>query len=109
MQADALEWLGSAPAAGWDLVFLDPPTFSNSKRMSGTLDVQRDHVRLLRDAVRLLAPQGLLVFSTNYTRFELDTEALPELAIEDISRATSPKDFERSPRIHRCYLVRRAG
>ena len=49
------------------------------------------------------------MFSTNYTRFELDTEALPELAIEDISRTTIPKDFERSPRIHRCYLVRRAG
>jgi 23S rRNA (guanine2445-N2)-methyltransferase / 23S rRNA (guanine2069-N7)-methyltransferase len=108
VQADALEWLGSAPAAGWDLVFLDPPTFSNSKRMSGTLDVQRDHVGLLRDSVRLLAPQGLLVFSTNYTRFELDSAALTELAIEDISRSTIPRDFERSPRIHRCYLVRRA-
>lgn len=109
VQADALEWLGGAPAAGWDLVFLDPPTFSNSKRMSGTLDVQRDHVRLLEDTVRLLAPEGLLVFSTNYTRFELDTAALAGLAIEDISRATIPKDFERSPRIHRCFLVRRAG
>ena len=77
--------------------------------MSGTLDVQRDHVRLLEDTARLLAPQGLLVFSTNYTRFELDTAALGGLAIEDISRSTIPKDFERSPRIHRCYLVRRAA
>ncbi len=109
VQADALDWLGGAPAAGWDLVFLDPPTFSNSKRMSGTLDVQRDHVRLLRDTVRLLAPGGLIVFSTNYTRFELDTTTLSELRVEDISRATIPKDFERSPRIHRCFLVRRAG
>jgi 23S rRNA (guanine2445-N2)-methyltransferase / 23S rRNA (guanine2069-N7)-methyltransferase len=108
MQADVLEWLGGAPAAGWDLVFLDPPTFSNSKRMSGTLDVQRDHLRLLRDSARLLAPDGLLVFSTNFTRFELDTEALAGLAVEDISRATIPKDFERSPKIHRCYLVRHA-
>jgi 23S rRNA (guanine2445-N2)-methyltransferase / 23S rRNA (guanine2069-N7)-methyltransferase len=109
VQADALDWLTGAPAGGWDLVFLDPPTFSNSKRMSGTLDVQRDHVALVRDTVRLLAPRGLLVFSTNYTRFELDAAALGELAIEDISRATIPKDFERSPRIHRCYLIRRAG
>ncbi len=108
VQADALEWLTSAPAGGWDLVFLDPPTFSNSKRMSGTLDVQRDHVTLLRDAMRLLAPAGLLVFSTNFTRFDLDTAALAELTIEDISRATIPKDFERNPRIHRCYLIRRA-
>jgi len=108
VQADVREWLGGAPAAGWDLVFLDPPTFSNSKRMSGTLDVQRDHVRLLRDTMRLVAPQGLLVFSTNLTRFALDTAALAELAVEDISRATIPKDFERSPKIHQCYLVRRA-
>ena len=109
VQADAREWLRSAPAGGWDLVFLDPPTFSNSKRMSGTFDVQRDHVALLEDTVRLLAPAGVLVFSTNYTRFELDAAALAGLAIEDITRATIPKDFERSPRIHRCYLVRRAG
>ncbi len=108
VQADVLDWLGGAPAGGWDLVFLDPPTFSNSKRMSGTLDVQRDHLRLLQDTVRLLAPGGLLVFSTNYTRFELDRAALGGLAIEDISRATIPKDFERSPRIHCCYLLRRA-
>jgi 23S rRNA (guanine2445-N2)-methyltransferase / 23S rRNA (guanine2069-N7)-methyltransferase len=109
VQADVLDWLGGAPAGGWDLVFLDPPTFSNSKRMSGTLDVQRDHLRLLEDTVRLLAPGGLLVFSTNYTRFELDAAALAGLAIEDISRATIPKDFERSPRIHRCFLLRRAA
>ena len=98
-----------APAGGWDLAFLDPPTFSNSKRMSGTLDVQRDHVALLRDAVRLLASGGLLVFSTNYTRFELDGGALSELAIEDISRATIPKDFERNPRIHRCFVLKRTA
>ena len=106
VQADALEWLRSAPAAGWDLVFLDPPTFSNSKRMEGTLDVQRDHVGLLQQTARLLARDGLLVFSTNYTRFELEAAALPGLRIEDISKATIPKDFERNQRIHRCYLIR---
>jgi 23S rRNA (guanine2445-N2)-methyltransferase / 23S rRNA (guanine2069-N7)-methyltransferase len=109
VHADALEWLRTAPAGGWDLVFLDPPTFSNSKRMSETLDVQRDHVALLGDALRLLAPGGILVFSTNFTRFELDAAALPGVAVEDISRATIPKDFERHPRIHRCFLLRRAG
>jgi 23S rRNA (guanine2445-N2)-methyltransferase / 23S rRNA (guanine2069-N7)-methyltransferase len=106
VQADALEWLRSAPASGWDLVFLDPPTFSNSKRMEGTLDVQRDHVGLLQQTARLLSPGGLLVFSTNYTRFDLDAAALPGLIIEDISRATIPKDFERNARIHRCFLIR---
>jgi len=108
VQADALEWLAAAPAGGWDLVFLDPPTFSNSKRMRATLDVQRDHVRLLRDAVRVLAPGGLLVFSTNHSRFALDEAAKTEFAIEDISAATLPRDFARNPRIHRCYLVRPA-
>ncbi len=108
VQADALEWLRSAPAAGWDLIFLDPPTFSNSKRMEGTLDVQRDHVGLLQQTARLLTPGGLLVFSTNYTRFDLDAAALPGLVIEDISRATIPKDFERHAKIHRCYLIRAA-
>jgi 23S rRNA (guanine2445-N2)-methyltransferase / 23S rRNA (guanine2069-N7)-methyltransferase len=105
VQADALEWLRTAPAGGWDLIFLDPPTFSNSKRMLDTLDVQRDHVGLLRSTVRLLAPGGMLVFSTNYTRFVLDSASLADLVIEDISRATIPKDFERNARIHRCFLV----
>ena len=108
IQADVLEWLRTAPAGGWDLVFLDPPTFSNSKRMTGTLDVQRDQVGLLTMAGRLLSEDGVLVFSTNYTRFQLEAAALPGLVVEDISRATIPKDFERSPRIHRCFLLRRA-
>jgi 23S rRNA (guanine2445-N2)-methyltransferase / 23S rRNA (guanine2069-N7)-methyltransferase len=108
-QADVLEWLGGAPAAGWDLVFLDPPTFSNSKKMAGTLEVQRDHVALLTSTARLLAPGGVLVFSTNYARFVLDAAALPTLMVEDISRATIPKDFERSPRIHQCFVLRRAA
>ena len=109
VQADALEWLRGAPAAAWDLIFLDPPTFSNSKKMAGTLDVQRDHVDLLTATARLLAPGGVLVFSTNFSRFDLDVGALPGLGVEDISRATIPKDFERNPKIHRCFLVRRAA
>ena len=108
IQADVLEWVRTAPAGGWDVVFLDPPTFSNSKRMTGTLDVQRDHVGLLISAARLLGPDGVLVFSTNYTRFELDHSALPGLIVEDISKATIPKDFERNARIHRCFLLRHA-
>ena len=107
VQADAREWLRGAPAGGWDLAFLDPPTFSNSKRMTGTLDVQRDHAELITDTARLLAVGGLLVFSTNFTRFELEAAALPGLAVEDISQATIPRDFERHPRVHRCFLIRR--
>jgi 23S rRNA (guanine2445-N2)-methyltransferase / 23S rRNA (guanine2069-N7)-methyltransferase len=74
--------------------------------MEGVLDVQRDHVGMIRRSLKLLRPAGRLVFSTNNTRFKLDTEALADLAIEDISAATLPKDFERNARIHRCYVVK---
>ncbi len=106
IQADVLEYLREAQSV-FDLIFLDPPTFSNSKRMEGTLDVQRDHVDLLLATARRLAPGGVLVFSTNHTRFRLSADALPGLAIDDISAATIPKDFARSPRIHRCYVITR--
>jgi len=109
VQADVLGWLETNRDRRYDLVFLDPPTFSRSKRMEGTLDVQRDHVPLLRDTARLLAPGGLLVFSTNLRRFKLDRDALSGLEIEDITRRTIPKDFERNPRIHHCFLLRRAS
>ena len=107
-RADCLQWLESQSVWGprFDLIFLDPPTFSNSKRMEGVLDVQRDHVGMIRRSLKLLRPGGRLVFSTNYTRFKLDTESLRELAIEDISAETIPKDFERHARIHRCFVIR---
>ena len=111
IQADCLEWLDDAARGNWryDLIFLDPPTFSSSKRMRTTLDIQRDHVELIRLCARLLAADGLLVFSTNHRKFKLDTEALADLRIEDISRRTIPKDFERNPRIHYCWTIRRAN
>jgi 23S rRNA (guanine2445-N2)-methyltransferase / 23S rRNA (guanine2069-N7)-methyltransferase len=105
---DCLEWLESQSVWGprYDLIFVDPPTFSNSKRMEGILDVQRDHVGMIRRSLKLLRPGGRLVFSTNYTRFKLDSAALAELAVEDITERTIPQDFERHTRIHRCYVVR---
>jgi 23S rRNA (guanine2445-N2)-methyltransferase / 23S rRNA (guanine2069-N7)-methyltransferase len=107
-RADCLAWLEEQEPAGarFDLILLDPPTFSNSKRMEGVLDVQRDHAGMIRRSLKLLRPAGRLVFSTNYTRFKLDAEALADLAIEDISAATVPKDFERHARIHKCFVVR---
>ncbi len=89
----------------YDLIFLDPPTFSRSKRMEDTLDIQRDHAELIRDACALLAPGGTLVFSTNLRKFKLDREALASLKIEDITRRTLPPDFERNPRIHQCFRI----
>jgi len=106
-RADCLTWLEEQESRGprFDLIFVDPPTFSNSKRMDGVLDVQRDHVGMIRRSLKLLRPKGRLVFSTNYTRFKLDSEALADLAVEDISAATIPKDFERHARIHRCFTL----
>ena len=106
-RADCLAWLEEQEPRGarFDLIFLDPPTFSNSKRMEGVLDVQRDHIGMIRRSLKLLRPAGRLVFSTNYTRFKLDQGGLEDLAIEDISAATVPKDFERHARIHKCFVV----
>ena len=107
-RADCLQWLEDEEAKGprFDLIFVDPPTFSNSKRMEGVLDVQRDHVGMIRRSLKLLRPSGRLVFSTNYTRFKLDEPALADLGIEDISAQTIPKDFERHARVHRCFVIR---
>ncbi|WP_462320845.1 bifunctional 23S rRNA (guanine(2069)-N(7))-methyltransferase RlmK/23S rRNA (guanine(2445)-N(2))-methyltransferase RlmL [Halochromatium sp.] len=108
IQANCLEWLEQARAyrGHFGLIFLDPPTFSTSKRMDGTFEVERDQVRLIRTALALLAPDGALIFSTNKRRFKLDEEALSDLDIEDISAQTIPKDFARTPHIHRCWRIR---
>jgi 23S rRNA (guanine2445-N2)-methyltransferase / 23S rRNA (guanine2069-N7)-methyltransferase len=108
IQADCREWLDEAVAAHerYDLVFLDPPTFSNSKRMEGVLDVSRDHGVLIELCTQLLNPAGLLVFSTNAQRFKLDAAIGERHAVTDISRATIAVDFERNPRIHRCFEIR---
>ncbi|WP_303904769.1 bifunctional 23S rRNA (guanine(2069)-N(7))-methyltransferase RlmK/23S rRNA (guanine(2445)-N(2))-methyltransferase RlmL [Thiohalomonas denitrificans] len=110
--ADCRDWLADAARAGerdYDLIFMDPPTFSTSKRMEGTLDIQRDHVALIRDAIRLLCPGGELVFSNNFRKFRLDTDALADLDMEDITRSTIPEDFRRRPDIHRCWRIRPGG
>ncbi len=103
-QADALKWL-EADHGAYDVVFCDPPTFSNSKR-ADDFDVQRDHVRLLRAAVARLAPGGVLYFSNNFRRFRLDEGAIAAFAqVEDISASTIPPDFARNPRIHRAWRI----
>jgi 23S rRNA (guanine2445-N2)-methyltransferase / 23S rRNA (guanine2069-N7)-methyltransferase len=104
VQADCLRWLADARGE-YGLVFLDPPSFSTSKRMRGTLDVQRDHVRLIVDTARLLARDGVLLFSTNLRTFRLDRDALSAYALTDLSRPTLPKDFERTPRIHHLWRI----
>ncbi|GAB1595428.1 bifunctional 23S rRNA (guanine(2069)-N(7))-methyltransferase RlmK/23S rRNA (guanine(2445)-N(2))-methyltransferase RlmL [Lysobacter claricitrinus] len=104
VQADAIAWL-EGDTGQYDLVFCDPPTFSNSKR-ANDFDVQASHVRLLRAAVARLAPGGVLYFSNNYRRFKLDEAQVSVFAnVEDISASTIPPDFERDARIHRCWRI----
>lgn len=105
VQRDCLKWLQDA-GDKYDLIFLDPPTFSNSKRMDDTLDIQRDHVWLVEAAMRILADDGLLVFSNNLRRFKLDQRVVEKYAVEDYTRKSIDKDFERNPRIHQCFLIR---
>ena len=110
VQADCREWLEGLDSSReqFDLIFLNPPTFSNSKRMQGVLDIVRDHPELLAACARVLAPGGLILFSTNAQRFRV-AESVGELyALEDISAATIPEDFSRNPRIHRAYELRLA-
>ncbi|MCB7037253.1 bifunctional 23S rRNA (guanine(2069)-N(7))-methyltransferase RlmK/23S rRNA (guanine(2445)-N(2))-methyltransferase RlmL [Eggerthella sinensis] len=111
-RGDVMAWITEARRTGrrFDLVFVDPPTFSNSKAMGKrTWDVQRDHVELLIGVSRLLSEEGEAVFSCNLRSFKPDEEELAKygVRIEDITAQTIPHDFERNPRIHKCYLVKR--
>jgi len=108
IQADCLEWLATEAQLAnrhYDLIFLDPPTFSNSKRMDDVFDIQNDHVQLINNAISLLSPGGVLYFSTNFRRFKIDKQALSDLIVEDISAATIPEDFARNPKIHYCWRI----
>ena len=106
VQGDAVAWL-EADTGEYDLVFCDPPTFSNSAR-ADDFDMQRQHVRLLQAAVARLSPDGVLYFSNNYRRFRLDEEAVSAFArCEDITAETIPPDFARNPRIHRAWRLQR--
>lgn len=106
VQADAVAWL-EADVGRYDLIFCDPPTFSNSAR-ADDFDVQREHVRLLRAAVARLAQGGVVYFSNNFRRFRLDVDAVAEFAdCEDISAQTIPQDFARNPRIHQAWRLQK--
>ncbi|MFK7730107.1 MAG: bifunctional 23S rRNA (guanine(2069)-N(7))-methyltransferase RlmK/23S rRNA (guanine(2445)-N(2))-methyltransferase RlmL [Pseudomonadales bacterium] len=104
VQADCLTWLADCDER-FDLILLDPPSFSNSKRMESVLDVQRDHVQLIEQCVALLEPGGELVFSTNKRKFRLDSEALTELQVQDITKRTLDADFQRATPAHQCWLI----
>ena len=94
IHADVKQWLDEAPPGGYDLVVMDPPTFSNSKRMKDFLDIQRDHAELINKTLRIMNEGGILYFSTNYRKFQLETEKLTAASVKDITKATTPFDFQ---------------
>ena len=103
-QGDVMSWL-QANCDEYDMIFIDPPTFSNSKRMEGVFDVQRDHVELLDLAVARLAPGGVVYFSNNFRKFQLDANLAERYAVEDITAQTVDQDFARNGKIHRAWKI----
>lgn len=104
-KADCIEYLGSKYEK-FDLIFLDPPTFSNSKSSSNVLDIQRDHCSLIQGAMNKLEKEGLLIFSTNKLNFKIDSDALAQYAIRDYTASSLGKDFQRQKKIHQSWLIR---
>lgn len=104
--ADCMEWL-KEDSGTYDLIFVDPPTFSNTKKERRVFDIQRDHHELLCRAMARLADNGLLIFSTNFRKFQLDPRLAEEYLATDISKVSIPFDFSRNQKIHRCWEFRR--
>lgn len=106
VHADVKQYLLQVPENSFDLIIMDPPTFSNSKRMDDFLDIQRDHVALINECLRILGDQGVLYFSTNFTKFLLAEEKIHSTFIKDITKATTPFDF--AGKLHRqCFLIKK--
>jgi 23S rRNA (guanine2445-N2)-methyltransferase / 23S rRNA (guanine2069-N7)-methyltransferase len=105
VQSDCISWLKNC-REGFDLIFLDPPSFSNSKRMEDVLDIQQDHVDLISRCMDLLLPGGLLIFSTNLRSFKIDKGLNSNFNLEHITDKTLDPDFQRNQKIHHCWLIR---
>ncbi|KHT14719.1 bifunctional 23S rRNA (guanine(2069)-N(7))-methyltransferase RlmK/23S rRNA (guanine(2445)-N(2))-methyltransferase RlmL [Pectobacterium carotovorum] len=110
IQADCLSWLHNANEQ-FDVIFIDPPTFSNSKRMEESFDVQRDHLALMKDLKRLLRRGGTIMFSNNKRGFQMDIAGLTALGLnaKEITAQTQSQDFARNRQIHNCWLLTHAG
>ena len=108
IKADVKQYLDTLRSGQFDLVVMDPPTFSNSKMMREELDTQRDHVDLLNQVIFATRPGGTIYFSTNYRSFKLDEANIKGVEIEEISQRTIPQDF-RNKKIHRCFRMKCVG
>ncbi|MBQ56865.1 MULTISPECIES: bifunctional 23S rRNA (guanine(2069)-N(7))-methyltransferase RlmK/23S rRNA (guanine(2445)-N(2))-methyltransferase RlmL [Pseudomonas] len=107
-QGDVMAWLAE-DRGEYELIFIDPPTFSNSKRMEGIFDIQRDHAAMLDLAMARLAPGGVLYFSNNFRKFQLDDNLAERYAVEEISASTLDPDFARNSKIHRAWRITARG
>ena len=105
VQQDCMTWLNQC-REGFDLIFLDPPSFSNSKRMENVFDVQRDHSQLIHRCMDLLNPGGTLLFSNNLRSFTLDSAVEKAYQVNDVTAQTLDPDFQRNKKIHQCYMIR---
>ncbi len=108
IKSDCIKWIKQAlkKSHKYDLIFIDPPTFSNSKSMEHIFDVQKDHGFLIDSAIKLLTPDGEIIFSNNFRKFKLDKAIQERYAVEDITALTIPEDFKRNQKIHRCYKIK---
>jgi 23S rRNA (cytosine1962-C5)-methyltransferase len=106
LHEDVKQYLDTLKPNSFDLVVMDPPTFSNSKRMKDFLDIQRDHVELINKVLNAMSEGGMLYFSTNYRKFELDASSIAASSIKDITKATTPFDFQ-GKLFRWCYLIRK--
>ncbi|MFT5893761.1 MAG: 23S rRNA (guanine2445-N2)-methyltransferase / 23S rRNA (guanine2069-N7)-methyltransferase, partial [bacterium] len=114
VRQDVMAWLRDA-AVGirdesmFDLILLDPPTFSNSSSLDDDWNVQRDHVAAIDACLNVLSPGGTLIFSNNFRRFKLDASLSEDsdrgIRVEDKSRWSIDRDFQRNPRIHQCWFI----
>ena len=114
LRADCLEWLEKAEdvdgeAIPFDLIFLDPPTFSNSKKMESVLDIQRDHPGLIDNAMAILAPGGTLIFSNNFRKFSMENSVMENYKVKNITEDTLDPDFQRNHKIHNCWLIQHSA
>ena len=108
VHADCRQWVEDAVKAGkekFDIIFLDPPTFSNSTSMDGDWEVQRDHISMIDGCMSILRPEGILVFSNNYRRFKLAESVMEKYHVQDRTKWSLQRDFARNQRIHQCWFV----
>ncbi len=105
---DVMRWLAQSQGT-FDLIFVDPPTFSNSKKLHDIFEIQRDHEALLNLALARLAPGGVLYFSNNYRRFQFTASLPANLTVTEITPSTIPLDFQRQTKIHRCWRLEKSN